>query len=210
MENETPELESASNGTKDMWLFLIVLDVIVLCVLGFFLYKHFSAKFVQMPAVVQTGVEPRVLDEVVVVAESPAEPLEKEPLPVVEVAAVEKPMLVQPAVARELPVASEPKIQPETPAVEQPVATKESIVVAPGKGKYRPVTFRWFGEGKEVAIVSGFTNRVAKPLKKVGDHWEITLSIEPGTYRFLYKIDGKNTLDPYAAAENGRSVVVVK
>ncbi|MCQ2410124.1 MAG: hypothetical protein MJ053_00895, partial [Elusimicrobiaceae bacterium] len=61
-----------------------------------------------------------------------------------------------------------------------------------------------------VAVVSGFTNRKPQALTKVGDHWETTLSIAPGTYKFLYVIDGKNTLDPYSKEQDGRSVVVVE
>ena len=53
---------------------------------------------------------------------------------------------------------------------------------------------------------------MAKPraLKKRGDHWEVTLGIAPGTYKFLYIVDGKQTLDPYAEEDDGRSVLVVK
>ena len=78
------------------------------------------------------------------------------------------------------------------------------------KSKYRRVTFRWYGEGDKVSIVSGFTMAKPQALKKRGDHWETTLSIAPGTYKFLYIIDGKNTLDPYSEEKDGRSLVVVK
>ena len=87
---------------------------------------------------------------------------------------------------------------------------KQSIIITPTTGKYRKVTFRWFGEGNKVSVVSGFTMSKPQALKKVGDYWETTLSIAPGTYKFLYVIDGKNTLDPYAEEKDGRSVLVVE
>ena len=38
MENENLEFDVKPAGNKDLWLFLIVLDIIFLCVFGFFLY----------------------------------------------------------------------------------------------------------------------------------------------------------------------------
>ena len=34
----------AQTGNKDLWLFLIIIDVVFLCVFGFFLYKNLSAR----------------------------------------------------------------------------------------------------------------------------------------------------------------------
>ena len=203
MQNDSQEMESKPSSNKDLWLFLIVLDVIFLCVFGFFLYKHFSGQFVNQTSVAAVNTQsqevdtPTVIEETVVTVESgmtaPAgQTVVPEP--------VEKPVSV------EQPV-------PEVIADEaQPVVTteKESVVVMPTTGKYRRVTFRWFGEGDKVSVVSGFTMSKPQALKKVGDHWETTLSIAPGTYKFLYIIDGKNTLDPYAPEQDGRSVLVVK
>ena len=48
--NNTPQLEEfeaklpAQANHKDIWLFLIIVDVIFLCVFGFFLYKNLSAR----------------------------------------------------------------------------------------------------------------------------------------------------------------------
>ena len=72
------------------------------------------------------------------------------------------------------------------------------------------MTFRYFGDADSVSVVSGFTMAKPRALKKRGDHWEVTLGIAPGTYKFLYIVDGKQTLDPYAEEEDGRSVLVVK
>ena len=95
-------------------------------------------------------------------------------------------------------------------AQQEPTPVKKSIIVTPTSGKYRRVTFRWFDPAETVAIVSGFTNRKPQALKKVGDYWETTLSIAPGTYKFLYVVDGKNTLDPNAQEKDGRSVLIVE
>ena len=44
MENENLDLEAKPAGNKDLWLFLIILDLIFLCVFGFFIYKYFAAR----------------------------------------------------------------------------------------------------------------------------------------------------------------------
>ena len=198
MENDSQELDVRTSSNKDMWLFLIVLDVIFLCVFGFFLYKHFTAKLVNpAPAVeiVDTETVEALPEEITVVtqtevAEVPAIQEEVKPEPVQEI--------ITPAVE-------------ETPAQAEPTPAKESVIVTSvPNSKYRRVTFKWFGEGKKVSIVSGFTMSKPQTLKKVGDHWETTLSIAPGTYKFLYIIDGKNTRDPYSAEKDGRSLVEIK
>ena len=46
MENENFDLEQKPvSANKDLWLFLIVVDIVFLCVCGFFLYKNLSARF---------------------------------------------------------------------------------------------------------------------------------------------------------------------
>lgn len=206
MENENLELDVKPAGNKDLWLFLIIVDIIFLCVFGFFLYKHFSVRLfdasaapraeqtetVDVPEVTETDIV--VSDEPVVVESVAAEPLAKPvEIPVTAVIEQEK----KKEEAKEAEKAAQDK--------------KESVVVQVNpKSKYRRVTFRWYGEGDKVSIVSGFTMAKPQPLKKRGDYWETTLSIAPGTYKFLYVIDGKNTKDPYAEEKDGRSVVVVK
>lgn len=219
MQNEPSEFAAPCAPNKDMWLFLIVLDVIILCVMGFLLYNHFSARLLHPVSVTEQTVQiPEVLEEVFVaqadvVAAAPQEPaLQPE----------EKPMLPAQDDVPSAPVISEaaPALQPEQQPAQTPVAAaqevrpaepKQSILVTPVNGsKYRRVTFRWFDPAEKVSIVSGFTSRKPQALKKVGDYWETTLSIAPGTYKFLYIVDGKNTVDPYAAQKDGRSVVIVE
>ena len=193
----------AQTGNKDLWLFLIIIDVVFLCVFGFFLYKNLSARLLSSE------------DE-----KQPAPVAEQEaaPAPEEEIAVAEEVVAVTPSVPAAQP---QPEPQPAAPEVKpaepepqpqaQPAEKKESIVVKTnGKSRYRQVTFRYFGDADSVSVVSGFTMAKPRALKKRGDHWEVTLGIAPGTYKFLYIVDGKQTLDPYAEEEDGRSVLVVK
>ena len=193
----------AQTGNKDLWLFLIIIDVVFLCVFGFFLYKNLSARLLSSE------------DE-----KRPAPVAEQEaaPAPEEEIAVAEEVVTVTPAESavqpQPEPKPAEPEVKPAEPEQQpqaQPAEKKESIVVKTnGKSRYRQVTFRYFGDADSVSVVSGFTMAKPRALKKRGDHWEVTLGIAPGTYKFLYIVDGKQTLDPYAEEDDGRSVLVVK
>jgi len=62
-----------------------------------------------------------------------------------------------------------------------------------------------------VSIVSGFTMRKPQALKKVKGVWEATLTIAPGTYKYMFIVDGQEVKDPYnKQEESGRSVIVIK
>lgn len=193
----------AQTGNKDLWLFLIIVDVVFLCVFGFFLYKNLSARLLSSE------------DE-----KRPAPVAEQEaaPAPEEEIAVAEEVVTVTPAESavqpQPKPKPAEPEVKPAEPEPQpqaQPAEKKESIVVKTnGKSRYRQVTFRYFGDADSVSVVSGFTMAKPRALKKRGDHWEVTLGIAPGTYKFLYIVDGKQTLDPYAEEDDGRSVLVVK
>ena len=193
----------AQTGNKDLWLFLIIIDVVFLCVFGFFLYKNLSARLLSSEGEKQPA---------------PVAEQEAAPAPEEEIAVAEEVVAVTPSVPAAQP---QPEPQPAAPEVKpaepepqpqaQPEEKKESIVVKTnGKSRYRQVTFRYFGDADSVSVVSGFTMAKPRALKKRGDHWEVTLGIAPGTYKFLYVVDGKQTLDPYAEEEDGRSVLVVK
>ena len=193
----------AQTGNKDLWLFLIIIDVVFLCVFGFFLYKNLSARLLSSEGEKQPA---------------PVAEQEAAPAPEEEIAVAEEVVAVTPSVPAAQP---QPEPQPAAPEVKpaepepqpqaQPAEKKESIVVKTnGKSRYRQVTFRYFGDADRVSVVSGFTMAKPRALKKRGDHWEVTLGIAPGTYKFLYIVDGKQTLDPYAEEEDGRSVLVVK
>ena len=220
MENENFDLEQKPvSANKDLWLFLIVVDIVFLCVCGFFLYKNLSARFfmpveeTEVVAEEQAAAQPDLLAEVLPETKketkketkTPAAPAVKAPK-VQEIAA--DPVVVVPEpVAEPAPKADEQ----EQPAEQAEKPAKASVVVAdnPKSSKYRRVTFRYFGEGKKVSIVSGFTMAKPQALRKKNGAWETTLSIAPGKYRFLFIVDGVNTPDPYSPQENGRSVLIV-
>jgi len=216
-ENDTPEFDAKPAVNKDVWLLLIVLDVVAMCVLGFYLYKHFAPQMTQQPAkpaVVQEETTALVTEDISPIADAvlieetvadvPAVPETKTDVQAQPEQPVAKPAPTPKTLVEEAleSVEPEPAPQPEK---------KQSIIVAQGKStKYRQVTFRWFGKGKSVAVVSGFTGSKPRKLQKKKDYWETTLAIAPGSYKFLYIVDGVNQLDPYAEQKEGRSVLVVK
>ena len=211
MENENLEFDVKPAGNKDLWLFLIIVDIIFLCVFGFFLYKHFSTKIFNPSAVVVEEqaevVEPLAVEEDAVLVTEDA------PIAVESVAATPKEEKVAAPKEEKLTEAvvavTEKTLEPAKPVVSS--EKKESVLVKVNpKSKYRRVTFRWFGDGKKVSIVSGFTMAKPQALKKKDGYWETTLSIAPGTYKFLYVIDGVNTLDPYSDEKDGRSLLVLE
>ena len=215
--NNTPQLEEfeaklpAQANHKDIWLFLIIVDVIFLCVFGFFLYKNLSARLLapqepaKKPLATAEEVQPVAEQEEVVLVQDEvtlpqavpaAEPVEPEPAPIAETP-VEEPK-----------VAAAEDAQPQEPA---PAEKKESVIIKQkANSKYRQVTFRYYGEGKKVAVVSGFTMAKPRALTKRDGYWETTLSISPGTYKFLYIVDGQQITDPYSEEKDGRSLLVVK
>lgn len=191
--------QPAQTGNKDVWLFLIIVDVVFLCVFGFFLYKNLSTRLLAPadPAEIVAAVE-----EV-----APAPEVEE----VVEVAPAPAAEPQTPVVAPE----PEKKAEPAQPAPQaepaQPAEKKESILIKTNpKSKFRQVTFRYYGEGQKVAVVSGFTMAKPRALTKKNGYWETTLAIAPGSYKFLYVVDGEQITDPYSEQKDGRSVLVVK
>lgn len=204
MENENFELDQKpSSANKDLWLFLIVIDIICLCVFGFFLYKNLSKQFF-VPADERAALEAVVNEEGNVTQEVVLAP---EAAPAVK--EIVNNIAAEPVETKEY--ASKPAETGKTVSVQEE-PKKESVIVEvnPKSSKYRRVTFRYYGKGKKVSIVSGFTMSKPQPLRKKGDYWETTLSIAPGRYRFLYIVDGVNTPDPYSPEEEGRSVVEIK
>lgn len=220
MENENFDLEQKPvSANKDLWLFLIVVDIVFLCVCGFFLYKNLSARFfmpveeTEVVAEEQAAAQPDLLAEVLPETKKETKKEPKTPAaPAVKAPKVQE-IAAEPVVVVQEPVAEPaPKVdEQEQPAEQAEKPAKASVVVAdnPKSSKYRRVTFRYFGEGKKVSIVSGFTMAKPQALRKKNGAWETTLSIAPGKYRFLFIVDGVNTPDPYSPQENGRSVLIV-
>ncbi len=221
MENENFDLEQKPvSANKDLWLFLIVVDIVFLCVCGFFLYKNLSARFfmpveeTEVVAEEQAAAQSDLLAEVLPETKKETKKETKTPAaPAVKAPKVQE-ITAEPVVVVQEPVAAEPEpaAEPAPKAAEQAEKpAKASVVVAdnPKSSKYRRVTFRYFGEGKKVSIVSGFTMAKPQALRKKNGAWETTLSIAPGKYRFLFIVDGVNTPDPYSPQEKGRSVLIV-
>ena len=220
MENENFDLEQKPvSANKDLWLFLIVVDIVFLCVCGFFLYKNLSARFfmpveeTEVVAEEQAAAQPDLLAEVLPETKKETKKETKTPAaPAVKAPKVQE-ITAEPVVVVPEPVAEPaPKADKQEQSAEQAEKpAKASVVVAdnPKSSKYRRVTFRYFGEGKKVSIVSGFTMAKPQALRKKNGAWETTLSIAPGKYRFLFIVDGVNTPDPYSPQENGRSVLIV-
>ena len=162
MENENFDLDQKPAANKDLWLFLIIIDIVCLCVFGFFLYKNLSARFF-------TPADGTLAAATVVETQAPVEEKQETPVEEVVVASVTE---EQPAAKQQEPApAKEVKPAPQqTPAetAAQPQEKKESVIVKanPKSKKYRRVTFRYYGEGKKVSIVSGLRWPNLKPCAK--------------------------------------------
>lgn len=216
--NQKPETEDLSQdilednqnsqkSSKEMWLFLIIIDIIALGVFGFFIYKAFFT-----PSAVKPAEE--FMQEVLVEDIQPAQPL-----PSAEaVKPASEPKKAEAEVKKEeaKPAkeddkkAQEPSASPAKKEVKQKETSKKQSVFISGSGKWRKVTFKYYGIGGKVAIVGGFTMRKHVPLKKKDGVWSATLTIGEGEYRYMYVVDGREVPDPNAKQEDGKSVLIVK
>lgn len=200
------ELQDNSKKTsKEIWLFLIFVDIVALCVFGFFIYKSFFNDFDFASLIPQTAAEEELSAETDVQENIL---VEEEKLPQEEAPSV-KPEESKPAQDEAEAKPAKPAEAPaEKPAVK--AEPKKQSVFVSGSGKTRKVTFKYYGNAKKVSIISGFTMRKPVALKKVGGVWSTTLVIYPGEYRYMFVVDGKETPDPNALQDDGRSVVVIK
>lgn len=221
MQEEDIQEFEGKKSSKEIWLFLVFIDIIALCVLGFFVYTSFFDSLnvsVSASAKDQPFLEEVLVEDVKVTPSKPAEkeePVKAEPkaepkkeTPKQEVA-VPAPKEAAPA-APEVKADTKPE-QPAAPAV-KPASfepKKQSVFVS-GTGKTRKVTFKYYGEAKSAAVVAGFTMRKPIAMKKSGKEWSTTVIIYPGEYRYMYVIDGKETVDPNAKEDGGKSVLIVK
>ena len=206
----------SKKSSKELWLVLIFVDLIAICVFSYLIYNSFinsGKKTVQINH--NTKTEEVVLEEV-----NLSEPVKQEPKkeevketkqePAKEIKKEEiSEVKTQPEETKALPK-KEPK-EVQTPTVETKTNVKKESIKISGTGKWRQVAFRYFDNAKSVAIVSGFTSTQPRELKKINGVWEITLTISPGTYRYMFVVDGKEIKDPYNKQEsNGRSVIIIK
>lgn len=187
---------SSAGDKKDLWLFLIIIDIICLCCLGFFLYKNLSAKLFVQPVTRSTWVEE-------VVVEQPAEIITTEKVADAKPVAPLTEAPAQPNIKK--------PVEKVTSTPDRPAQKKESVLVTVNpKSKYRRVTFRYFDEAKSVEVISGFTMAKPRAMTRKNGVWEVTLSILPGDYKYLFIVDGEQRPDPYAEQKDGRSVLVLK
>ena len=206
---------TAKSQHKDLWLFLIIADAVLLCFFGVLLYQNVSASLLN-PSAATPAVEAEevitVAEEVVVpaapaepVAVAKAKPAEPEPIKPVEVIVEEETVteVINPAVR--------PGVEEKVEEQIFPREKKQSVLVNVNpKSKYRQVTFRYFDKAKSVAVVSGFTMAKPRAMTQKDGVWEVTLAIAPGTYKYLFVVDGKQRPDPYAEEKDGRSLLVLE
>ena len=193
-------------SSKEMWLFLIFLDIAALCVFAYFIYNSFggemqkqfnaftAAKQAKDQESAKTFVEEILVEEV-------KTPLLKEE---------EKPAPAQEEV-KQISKEEKPAVKEETVNIATaPTEAKKQSVFISGTGKTRKVTFKYYEDAKKVAIISGFTSRKPVNLTKKNGIFETTLILYPGDYKYMYIVDNVEVLDPNAPAENGRSVLKVR
>ncbi len=194
-------------SSKEMWLFLIFLDIAALCVFAYFIYHSFGGEIQKQvssftAARVQSKEQSKTFVEEILVEEDkiPAEQEEKA-LPVAKKEEVKKEEIKE----------EKPAEKAETTNIATaPTEAKKQSVFISGTGKTRKVTFKYYDEAKKVSIISGFTSRKPVALTKKNGVWETTLVLYPGDYKYMYIVDNVEVLDPNAPAENGRSVLKVR
>ncbi|MBQ4493895.1 MAG: hypothetical protein II972_04785 [Elusimicrobiaceae bacterium] len=198
-------------SSKEMWLFLIFLDIAALCVFAYFIYHSFGGEMQKQFAALthssQTQAKPsKTFVEEIIVEEDKIPATKAEEKPAINAPKKEEPKETAKEAAK---TDSAPKTEPTNIAKAPAEAKKQSVFIS-GTGKTRKVTFKYYGEAKKVAIVSGFTSRKPVALTKKNGVWETTLVLYPGDYKYMYIVDNVETLDPGAPAENGRSLLKVR
>lgn len=197
-------------SSKEMWLFLIFLDIAALCVFAYFIYHSFGGEIQKQvsaftAARAQSKEQSKTFVEEIIVEEDVL-PAETEPVKADTPKTEAKKEEVKETAKEEKPAVKEETINIAT----APTETKKQSVFISGTGKTRKVTFKYYDEAKKVAIVSGFTSRKPVNLVKKNGVWETTLILYPGDYKYMYIVDNVEVLDPNAPAENGRSVLKVR
>ncbi|MBQ2312894.1 MAG: hypothetical protein II183_01890 [Elusimicrobiaceae bacterium] len=207
-------------SSKELWLLLIFIDLIALCVFSYLIYSSFANnnnKEIKINRDVKT--EEVVLEEIDLSNSAKKEPkkeekeIKQEPKqePAKEIKKQEVSEVKDQPKEEAKPLPQKEPKEVQTPTTETKNDVKKESIKVSGTGKWRQVTFKYFDTAKSVAIVSGFTSTKPRDLKKVNGVWEITLTISPGTYRYMFVVDGKETKDPYNNQEsNGRSLIVIK
>lgn len=77
----------------------------------------------------------------------------------------------------------------------------------------RNILFTFFSSSaKDVYLIGDFNQWYREPMtKKDAKTWTASVELEPGTYEYLYVVDGRRTRDPYVKeVHNGNSVLTVQ
>ena len=190
-------------SSKEMWLFLIFLDIAALCVFAYFIYNSFGGEMQKQFTALSASKQLESQETSKTFVE---EILVQEDILPIETEAI-KPISAKEEIAKEEAPLEQVEI---TNIANAPAEAKKQSVFISGVGKTRKVTFKYYDEAKKVAIISGFTNRKPVNLTKKNGVFETTLILYPGDYKYMYIVDNVETLDPNAPAENGRSVLKVR
>jgi 1,4-alpha-glucan branching enzyme len=111
------------------------------------------------------------------------------------------------------------KNAPQEPTIEETKKTKEIAPAPeadkPAPAKQRNIQFVYINSSaSNVYIVGNFDGKgktVKKAMEKSRNKWTTTLKLEPGTYEYVYLVNGKSIRDPYnKKVSNGKSVLTVK
>ncbi len=193
-------------SSKELWLVLIFVDIIALCIFSYFIYSSFANSTKKSVQINRNPKTEEIVLEEIDLRETVKETKKEIPQEINKEQTDKKNQVKEdskPSQTKEQKEISEPTLVTKQ-------EERESFNVS-GTGKWRKVTFRYFDDAKSVAIISGFTMRKQSPLKKVKGIWETTLTIAPGTYNYMFVVDGNEVKDPYNKQENnGRSVINIK
>jgi hypothetical protein len=85
---------------------------------------------------------------------------------------------------------------------------KQSVFIS-GSGKTKRITFKYYGTGRKVSVAGGFTSHPVA-MKKSGKEWSASVNLFPGSYKYIFIVDGVKTSDPNAKGADGKSVFTVK
>lgn len=93
-------------------------------------------------------------------------------------------------------------------------AADEGWVSTSGDAAKRNILFTYqASSAKEVFIIGDFNNWFREPMKKnAKGNWRATIKLSPGTYEYMFVVDGKRTRDSKGkrSPDGTKSVVVVK
>lgn len=118
--------------------------------------------------------------------------------------------LMQTAAVAPEPLKAPEQVTPPIPAVEPSVAEAAPETQPPATT--RNILFRLpKPTAKNVSIIGDFNEWKRTSLNKNQKTWEISIALEPGSYKYMYVVDDKRIKDPNNKnVQDGKSVINVK